>query len=105
MLTDEQIATLEAQYKTIAVVRNPRSDEMVVLRKPTRAEYKMFRSNANNPQKHESAQETLVRQIAVYPDAAGLERLFDGEWLALDQACGKALVALLGTTGDESLKG
>jgi hypothetical protein len=100
-----KIAELEAQYRTIAVVNNPRTDDYVVLRTPTRGEYKMFRANASNPQKHETAQETLVRQIAVYPDAAGIERLFDGPRLALDQACAKALVALMGTTGEESLKG
>ena len=104
MLTDVQIQELEAKHGRIGVVRSRDGKSWeIVLRKPSRMEYRQFRSNVNNPQRHDMAQETLVKQTCVSPDGAGLEALLD-EWPGIPEACSRILIELAGMAGDEQGK-
>lgn len=104
MVTEDQIQALEQTHGRIAVVASPDSKSwQVVLRKPKRAEYKMFRAHSGDPVKRSEAQETLFKQTCVAPTGAELEALLD-EWPGIPEACGAALMSLAGMTGVESGK-
>jgi hypothetical protein len=102
--TQEQVAEFEAKYGRIGIVTAQDGESWrVVLRKPTRAEYKMFRSNANNPQRASDAPEHLFTAICVYPSAAELTVLLN-EWPGIPEACGKMVIELAGMSGFEQGK-
>jgi hypothetical protein len=81
--SQEEIDKLEQQYGRIAVVRSANRDKLgypewtIVLRKPNRGEYKMFRAQTNNPAQKADAQETFIRQTCVVPDRVGLDALLE----------------------------
>jgi hypothetical protein len=99
------LTELEAKHKRIGVVTHPDGKSwVVVLRKPTRAEYKMFRSNSNSPQKASDAQEIHCRSTVVYPPS---KEAFDAlleEWPGIPEACGKTIIELAGMSGLEQGK-
>jgi hypothetical protein len=99
------LTELEAKHKRIGIVTHPDTKSwIVVLRKPTRAEYKMFRSNSNNAQKASDAQEILCRSIVVYPPS---KEQFDAlleDWPGIPEACGKTIIELAGMSGQEQGK-
>lgn len=98
------LVELEAKHRRIGVISHADgSSWVVVLRKPARAEYKMFRASANNPAKAPEAGETLVKQTCVYPDAATLDALLE-DWPGIPEACTKTIVELAGMSGVEQGK-
>lgn len=102
--TDEDLANLEATHKRIGVVTHHDSKSWcVVLRKPTRAEYKRFRSWINQPQKSDIAQEQLFKDTVVFPAKGEIEALLD-EWPGIPEACGKMLAELAGMSAVEQGK-
>ena len=103
MLTDEQLADLEAQHGRIARVRGQSNTWEVVFRKPSRAEYKQFRGRVNNPQLAADAQEQLARQCVVHPSKEAFDALLE-DWPAIPEAASKAFSALMGLAVDEDLK-
>jgi hypothetical protein len=100
------VESLEAAHGRIGVVTHPDGRTWrVVMRKPKRAEYKMFRANSNNAQRVADAQETFLLQTCVYPASrAELDVLLD-EWPGIPEACGRTILDLCGMTGVESGKG
>jgi len=108
--TEEEIAALDAQYKRTAVVKAVRSNGegpiwCVVLRKPSRPEYKLWRSQTHDEGLKADSQELLVRKLIVWPklDAAGIEALLD-DWPGIPEACGQALLDLTGAAGKADVK-
>jgi hypothetical protein len=101
MITKEMIATLEERHKRVAhVVSAHKNNEgsphwEVVLRRPSRAEYNRFRTQAMDPARKADAQDVLVRQIAVEPAGEAIGALID-EWPAIPEACGEAIDVLSG---------
>lgn len=102
--TPEQIAAFEEAYGRIAVSASANArptaegqkelpEWTVVLRRPKRGEYKMFR--AQSKQDKADAQEALVRSIMVYPATDQIDPLFE-EYPALAEGVSRALSSLVG---------
>jgi hypothetical protein len=107
MLSQEQISAFEAQHGDVLVLRGkPGKDELpkweIVLKKPSRAQYKMFR---NAVQKSDpDAQENLVIGICVHPDRATFQALLD-RFPAIPEAVGKPLKVWLDLDLEDEGKG
>lgn len=105
MLTEKQMAELEAKHGRIARLKDPQGKWEVVLRKPTRPEYKAFRARSHNPAQIADAQEQLVRQIVVHPTPEAFGNLLDDyPGIAESPAASKALQALTGMAAEEDSK-
>lgn len=95
-LTQEQVKELEATHKRIAHVKDLDGEWEVVYRRPTRAEYRRFRSSINDPQLSADATEQLARTLVVYPSREAFDALLE-EWPAIPEGSSKALLRLMGT--------
>lgn len=49
----------------------------IVIRKPERKDYKLFRSNAQRPERKDMAQEILLRSCLVSPPISSFDKLLD----------------------------
>jgi hypothetical protein len=94
-ITEEKIAELESTHKRVAVVTCAEGEWQVAFRKPSRAEYKRFRSSINDPQLSADATEQLARTLVVYPSREAFDALLE-EWPAIPEASSKALLRLMG---------
>lgn len=109
MLTKDQIDALEATHKRISHLKGkPLPGESkpaweIVLRKPTRQEYKHFRSMSHNPAQVAEAQEILARKCCVYPEKDAFDALLD-DWPGIPEAAGGAFKDLLGLEASEDVK-
>lgn len=52
-------------------------DAAIVVRKPTRPEYKRFRAQSADPAKRDIAMESLVKSVLVHPSAKEFDALLD----------------------------
>jgi hypothetical protein len=108
-LSDEQIAAFKETHKRVAhVVSANQADDgspewEIVLRKPSRAEYKMLRSMSHDPNRVADAQEMMVRKLVVHPVPTAFDALLE-DFPGIPEACGKALLALAGAAGGEDAK-
>lgn len=102
-LTPEKLSELEAAHKRIATVRGRGNTWTVVLRKPSRAEYKQFRSRLNDDRMKADAQEALVRSLCVYPSREAFDVLLE-EWPAIPEAASEAVLHLMGMVTEADLK-
>ena len=100
LLTDKQLEDLESQYGRIGHVVGFRQAWEVVFRKPTRAEYKMFRSNASNDAKKADATEILCRATVVYPSKQEFDALLD-DFCGICEASTPVLMELCGLKAEE----
>jgi len=105
MLTKEQIEEFESKYKRVARISGKGEPVPweVVLRKPTRIEYKEWRSRSHNPSQVADAQEVLVRKICVHPTGDALDALLE-DWPGIPEAASKALHDLVGLGAAEDTK-
>ena len=103
MISQAQLNELEAAHKRIAHIVGKGEAWEIVLRKPTRAEYKQFRSKTHNPSQVADAQEILVRQIVVYPNRETFDALLE-DYPGSPESCGPTLQDLVGMTADEQGK-
>jgi hypothetical protein len=94
-LSQQQIDEFEAQHKRIAHLRGKDDTWEVVFRKPTRAEYRRFKSQINDPTQQSDAAEQLARQLVVYPSREAFDALLE-DWPAIPEAASKAFLALSG---------
>lgn len=103
--TAEEIAALDSKHRRTATVRDKHGRWCIVLRAPTRPEYKMLRSMTHNPAQAPDAQEMCVRKLIVWPalDAAGVDALLD-DWPGIPEACGQAILDLTGASGGADAK-
>lgn len=107
-LTDEALAELETKHKRIARVRGKANADgshpwEIVIRKPTRAEYKRFRSHVSNENTKADATELLVRAVVVFPTPDAFDALLE-EWPAIPEAASEALLRLMGLAVEADLK-
>lgn len=79
MLTEDQTKDLEAKYPGLTRLAQEIDGEDVefFVRRPTRAEYKMWRVAIHDDQKRPEATEILVRQCCVHPDRDAVLALLD----------------------------
>lgn len=103
MLSKEEIDKLEVAHGRIAIVRARGAEWEIVFRRPTRAEYKQFRTRLHNPQLAADAQEQLARQCVVHPSPEAFDRLLE-EWPAIPEAASGAFSRLMGLAIDDDLK-
>jgi hypothetical protein len=104
--TEDEVQELETKHRYIGIVTaSDGKSWRVVLRKPSRVEYKRFRAFSNNPQRIEVAQETLFNDICVYPAGQQAREALLDEWPGIPEACGKMLLELSGMSGIEQGKG
>lgn len=104
-VTQTLLDDLEAKHKRVAHLKGP-GDPVpweVVIRKPTRPEYKQFRAMSHNPSQVSEAQEVLIRKICVYPERDALDALLD-DWPGIPESCGKAIASLAGISAQEDVK-
>lgn len=98
MVTEEQLKDLEAKHVRIAHLKGvgtPAPWELVI-RKPTRQEYRAFRAKSHNPNTLPDAQEDLVRCCAVYPPRGlELDALLE-DWPGIPEAASRAITRLTG---------
>lgn len=102
-ISPERIQQLETQHGRIAHVMGKDGTWDIVLRKPTRAEYKMFRGMASAPESRADAQESLLRRIVVEPEGAKAIDDLINEWPGLPEsdACTKAILMLTGMASEQ----
>ena len=103
MLSSEDITKLETDYKRIAVVTAAEGEWQVVYQKPSRAQYKRFRSQINNVDLAPDATELLARQLVVYPSREAFDALLE-EWPGIAEASSKALLHLSGMASAPDVK-
>ena len=103
MLSQEDITKLESEHRRIAVVRAADGEWQVVYKKPTRAQYKQFRSRINNETLAPDATEQLARQLVVYPTPEAFDALLE-EWPGIPEASSKALLRLTGMASEPDVK-
>lgn len=103
MLTQAEVEALEATHKRVAHLKGTGDAWEVVLRKPTRAEYKRFRAMSHNPAQVAEAQEILARSTVVYPSKEAFDALLE-DWPGIPEACGKAFTELSGIAHQEDVK-
>lgn len=105
MLTEDQLKDLESKFPGCARVVGPGEAFEIIVRKPTRQEYRMWRTKVANPQTLPDASEELIRQCAVHPDRAGVEALFN-EFPAIAESDGAqaAIKRLTGMSSQEAAK-
>lgn len=103
LLTKEQLEELELKYKRIAHVIGFNKEWEVVFRKPSRAEYKLFRANATNESKKAEATEMLCRATVIVPSKEKFDELLE-DFPGICEASSTALLHLCGLAVDESLK-
>lgn len=75
MLSDDVLAELREKHKRVCHIRCGSVD--LVLRAPTRAEYRTCRAKSHSPSTAADAQEDLVRAIVVYPARTDFDALLD----------------------------
>lgn len=105
-LTPEKIAELEATHGECARLRDKQDRFVVLFRRPTRVEHRMFRSAAHNPAKIADAQEELSLACVVFPskaDYAALLERFPG--IPDSPAFATAMQELVGMGAQEVGKG
>ncbi len=103
MLTAEQLKELETNHKRVKRVVGKNGAWECVFRKPDRAEYKRFKSMANNPALLPDAQEALARATVVYPSREAFDALLE-DYPGIPEAAADALLELAGVSVDESAK-
>ncbi len=109
MISAEQIAELEVKYQRIGHLRGKvpaggtDSPWECVFRKPSRAEYKMFRSRSHNPSQVADAQEALARACVVHPSKEAFDALLE-DYPGIPEAAGNMFKNLVGMAAEEDVK-
>lgn len=85
MLSTDALTALNEKYGEVFVVKGPRKDWLIALRRPKRQEWKRVRSMMHNPAQQSDANETLVRICAVFPVGQDLENMLE-DWAACPEA-------------------
>jgi len=115
-IAQEKLDELEAKYKRIAYLKGKeesynkddgstgtRVSWECVFRRPSRAEYKQFRSMSHNPSQVADAQEILARKCVLIPEPKDFDALLE-DWPGIPEAATKAFTELTGISAQEDLK-
>lgn len=104
-LTDEQKASLESEHEDVLVLRGDpdMSPWLMALRRPKRQETLGYKSHAKRDQT--TANEQLIRKIAVYPVGNDLEKQLERWPFLPDGICDdERFKRFIGITVDADLK-
>lgn len=94
---------LTAKYQRVKVI--PYGEHVWVFRKPSSAEYKMFRAKSHNPASAPTAQEDLARVTVVHPSRAAFDAFLEEyPGFCENPDVTKALGQLTGMTEDDHVK-
>lgn len=77
MLTDQELADLEAKYPRAIHVVSPEKEWELVVRPPTRPEVKRYRTQLRDPRYAADAVEILITAAVIYPDPPAFQALLD----------------------------
>jgi hypothetical protein len=95
--SDEALAAARAQHGEVTELSA--SGVSVLVRAPSRGEYKRFRSDSFDAAKRSDAVERLCRACVVAPDAATFDRILDAR-PALADVFGARVLELAGATAE-----
>ncbi len=98
---DDVIERLKAEHGEVYLVEA--GDVGVIVRPPTRAEYRRFRALAMDEKKRADAVERLARDCVLWPDADGLDELLERR-PALTEVVGGELLKLAGFAEEVEIK-
>jgi len=94
-----RLAELEATHGRIGIVVREGGTRAAVVRRPTRKEYKRFRSNASNPAKAADSLEALFTATCVLPTGIhAIDALLE-RWVAAPEAAREVFKRLSGRCG------
>lgn len=99
MLTDEKQAELESKFPGCRGMKHPRKPLQVIIREPTRGEYKRFRTMIADDRRRADATEQLFRDVCVYPENMAEREALLEQWPACPEACSQMMAEMLGGTG------
>jgi hypothetical protein len=105
-LTEEKIAELKERHgegQLVAITVDSSTGEQVVIRRPSRAEWKKFRAHGSDDKRRQHAPENLVRECSVFPDVDRLNALLD-RYPGLVETLTIELVQLAGMTDSPEKK-
>jgi hypothetical protein len=102
-LSEEQIQEFEQKHGKVAHCKAKSGAWEAVFRKPTRPEYKRWRSQTANEATRADAQEILLTSCVVYPERVAFQALLD-QYPAIPETCGTAVGKLLDCEVEESEK-
>jgi hypothetical protein len=105
-ISPERVQELDTKHGTVAHLKGADGTWEVVVRKPTRAEYKMFRGLASQPESRADAQEALLRRIIVEPEGlTAVDALFEA-WpgIAESKTANAAIEQLTGMASQKQEK-
>lgn len=92
MLTKDDVEALERKWKRVLHLKAPHDAGAVpawevVIRPPTRAEYRALREENNNPRTRAEAQENLISGCVVYPEPDAFQALLEDYPALCDGIC------------------
>ncbi len=96
MIDDAKIAELKAKHGELFAIELD-EDEIVVFRRPTRLEFRAYKSNSQDESKRAVADEILCKSVVVYPEGDACEALLD-KLPAASLTLAKAIVEKSGGT-------
>jgi hypothetical protein len=103
-ITESELLELEARYGRIAHIKGEDDAWEIVLRKPTRAEYKIFRGMLHDEARKSDAVEMMFWKMCVVPaDKQMLDALVN-DYPAIPEACAGKILKLAGTGVEVELK-
>ncbi len=99
MLPNEVVARIRAEGVPFVAVRTPAG--VVAIRKPSRAEYKRFMSQASDDKV--VAMENLAKSCCRHPGAAELEKWFE-QYAGISGSIANAALEMIGVEKDPEVK-
>jgi hypothetical protein len=100
-LTPDQIDALKADHGQLHVLEA--CDRAIIVKMPSRQEYRKFKTMGMDAQKRPDALEVLVKLVTVHPVRHELEAMFE-QLPALAETFGGKVVELAGAVEDASVK-
>lgn len=97
----EILDQLQAKHQDVAILSA--NDEVIVVRPPTRPEYKRFRARSVDVNMRADAVEELTKSVLLYPDRTGFDVILDKK-PALADVFGAKVLELAGLTQEAEVK-
>jgi hypothetical protein len=101
MIDEATVEKLKAEHGELHLLRA--SGAEVVVKPPSRAQWKRFRAYVADERRRPDAVESLLRDCVVYPDAAALDGILEKR-PGLAETFGNQVVELAGASGEAEKK-
>jgi hypothetical protein len=99
----KKLEEIKAANPGVSVFETSACDRDFLFRRPTRAEYKRYRSKIFDVESRDSATEQLTRACVLYPDPAAFDALLE-ELPALGETVGAEVLKSAGVANAEAAK-